>query len=102
MLGTGLRHAIPHGRPRDRVCRNYGKRISILSVTMNVVYNIWQTQQAMDVSVMKGKLDTDTFTFLLRHEEPKYSRVKDLLHANEILRSACSSGFDPADEKQYS
>lgn len=51
---------------------------------------------------MRGKLDTDCFSFLLRHEDAKHARIKELLEANEVLRAAYSSGFDPADEKQYS
>ncbi|DBA03514.1 TPA: hypothetical protein N0F65_011415 [Lagenidium giganteum] len=59
------------------------------------------TKKAMDMSVIKGKLDTECFIFLIRKDPERYERIKELLRANDEFRAALNSGFDPSDEKMY-
>nr|CCA20190.1 conserved hypothetical protein [Albugo laibachii Nc14] len=66
-----------------------------------VEYIHCMTKKAVDVSAVKGKLDTECFIFTIRKDQEKYGRVKDLLQANDELKEVLNSGFDPADEKVY-
>lgn len=62
---------------------------------------IGQTKKAMDLAVIKGKLDTECFIFLIRKDPERYERIAELLRANDELRAVLNSGFDPSDEKMY-
>ncbi|GAB9465889.1 Transcription initiation factor [Globisporangium polare] len=59
------------------------------------------TKKAMDLAVVKGKLDTECFIFLIRKDPERYERIAELLRANDELRAVLNSGFDPSDEKMY-
>ena len=61
----------------------------------------FQTKKAAEMSVIKGKLDTECFTFLIRKHPEKYERISELLRANDDFRAVLNSGFDPSDEKMY-
>ncbi len=55
----------------------------------------------MEMSLIKGKLDTECFIFLIRKDPERYERIKELLRANDEFRAVLNSGFDPSDEKMY-
>lgn len=55
----------------------------------------------MDLALVKGKLDTECFIFLIRKDPERYERIAELLRANDELRAVLNSGFDPSDEKMY-
>ncbi|KAF1334256.1 Transcription initiation factor, partial [Globisporangium splendens] len=68
---------------------------------MVVEYVNAMTKKAMDMAVVKGKLDTECFIFLIRKDPERYERIAELLRANDELRAVLNSGFDPSDEKMY-
>ncbi|GLD95275.1 hypothetical protein PINS_up003919 [Pythium insidiosum] len=59
------------------------------------------TKKAMEVSILKGKLDPECFIFLIRKDPERYERINKLLHANDEFRAVLNSGFDPSDDKMY-
>ncbi|KAJ0410311.1 hypothetical protein P43SY_002643 [Pythium insidiosum] len=57
------------------------------------------TKKAMEVSILKGKIDPECFIFLIRKDPERYERINKLLHANDEFRAVLNSGFDPSDDK---
>ncbi|OQR94767.1 tubulin-specific chaperone E [Thraustotheca clavata] len=60
------------------------------------------TKKALELSLIKGKLDADCLLFLVRKHPKKLERIKQLLAANELLKNVLNSGFDPMEENGIS
>ncbi len=66
------------------------------SIVTNYIEDL--TARALQISEMRGKLDKECFMFVVRKDRRKFSRINNLLKANEELKAVQKEELAEPDE----